>query len=132
MIGAYPTIAAAFAGSEAFQVRIIRTWWRSTPLSFETDALERLAAADGRQKRKNTQRVHAHQGVGDARREGRDRRESGRPLVERIELPPPARLGDASSIDDRSAGYSGLGEDQRRPRAIRRTDQDVVNHERRF
>jgi hypothetical protein len=78
------------------------------------------------------QRVHTDQGVGDARGEGRDRRERGCPLVDRIELPPPAGLGDASSIDDRSAGYSGSGEDQRRPRTVRRTNQDVVNHERRF
>jgi hypothetical protein len=44
------------------------------------------------------------------------------------------RLGLAmpSSIDDRSVGYSGPGEDQHRPRMVRRTDQNVVNHERRF
>jgi hypothetical protein len=53
------------------------------------------------------------------------------PLVERIELLAPAGLGDTSSIYHRSAGYFGPCEDQRRPRAVRRTDQNVVNHERR-
>jgi hypothetical protein len=46
--------------------------------------------------------------VGHARGEGCDRDESGCPLVERIELLAPARLGDASSIDDRSAAILDL------------------------
>jgi hypothetical protein len=33
--------------------------------------------------------------------------------LERLQLLAPARPGDASSIDHRSAGYSGPGEDQR-------------------
>ena len=42
--------------------------------------------------------------MGDARGEGRDRRESGRPLVERIELLAPARLAMPlqSTIDQRA------------------------------
>ena len=75
-------------------------------MSFETDA-RAATAAHGRQKGKDAQRVQPHQGVGHARGEIRDRSQSRRPLVERIELLAPARLGDASSIDDRSAGYSG-------------------------
>ena len=62
------------------------------------------------QKRKNAQRVHADQGVGDARGEGRDRGESGRPLVGRIELPPPARLGDAMRGELESEGKGHLFE----------------------
>src|ERR1700730_10444753 len=64
--------------------------------------LDTSALVSGRSSRKNAQRVHADQGVGDARGEGRDRRESGRAFLERIQLPSPARPGDASSIDHRS------------------------------
>jgi hypothetical protein len=66
----------------------------NNPLSFETEE-GAAAAADGRQKRKNAPGIQPDQGVGYVRREGCDQVESGRPFLECIQLPPPARPGAA-------------------------------------
>src|ERR1700730_9573569 len=70
-------------------------------------------AANGRQKRKDAQRVHTDQGVGHARREGGDRGESGRSFLERVQLLAPARPGTACWIFNRSARDSSPCENQR-------------------